>query len=316
MSSVERMRIGWIGAGRMGAAMVRRLLEAGHEVEVFNRTRAKAEALVPAGATVAASPADLAGRDVVFTMVSGPADLEAVVCGDGGLLDDAEGRAPRVLVDASTVSVAASARVRAAAAARGAAFLAAPVSGNPRVVESGRLTFVASGPRWAYDAVLPLLDEIGRGATFAGEGEVARLVKLAHNVVLGITAQALAETTALVESQGVSRRAYLSFLNDSVMGSTFTKYKTPALVNLDWTPTLTPDLMRKDLDLALAVAADAGVCLPLAGGVRARVQAMLDAGFDDVDFQALLLLQAEEAALVLVPDPAHVDDGLPGAVVA
>jgi 3-hydroxyisobutyrate dehydrogenase len=164
MATGERpgIRIGWIGTGRMGAAMVSRLLEAGADVAVYNRTLAKAEALAGAGATVVDRPVDLAGRDVVFTMVSGPADLLDVTCGEGGVLTGES--APGVLVDSSTISAEVSAQVRAAAAAVGTAFLAAPVSGNPKVVRSGRLTFAVSGSEEAYRAVEPLLRHLGRGS--------------------------------------------------------------------------------------------------------------------------------------------------------
>ena len=117
--------------------------------------------------------------------------------------------------------------------------LAAPVSGNPKVARAGRLSIVASGPRDGFDAALPYLELLGRSVTYVGDGEVARLVKICHNLLLGIVAQSLAEITVLAERGGVARSDLLSFINDSVMGSVFTRYKTPALVNLDFTPTFT-----------------------------------------------------------------------------
>ena len=149
MSKDHGTRIGWIGTGRMGAALVRRLLEAGHDVAVFNRTRSKAEALAELGAVVVDSPADLADRDIVFTMVGGSDDFKEVVIGPNGVLSRADA-APRMLIDSTTISQAASDEVRAAAAERGTAVLATPVSGNAKVVAAGRLTMVVSGPESAY----------------------------------------------------------------------------------------------------------------------------------------------------------------------
>jgi 3-hydroxyisobutyrate dehydrogenase len=146
-----------------------------------------------------------------------------------------------VIADASTVSAGASEVIRAAANSRGADFLATPVSGNPTVIAAGKLTVVVSGPREVFDSVEPVLRHFGRGVTYVGDGEVARLVKIAHNVMLGVVTQCLAEVTVLVEKDLVSRSDFLAFLNDSVMGSAFTQYKSPAFVNLDFTPTFTMD---------------------------------------------------------------------------
>ncbi|MDT5149882.1 MAG: hypothetical protein QOI01_1615 [Mycobacterium sp.] len=224
--------VGWIGAGRMGYALIERLLDAGYEVSVYNRTRSKAEPLAERGAKLVDTPAQLADRDVVFIMVAASDDLEAVAVGEDGLLT--ADVSPQVIVDCSTVSAAVSERIRGLAADRGTTLLAAPVSGNPKVVRSGKLTLAISGPREAYDRTEHLLRPLGRGVTYVGEGEVARLVKICHNVFLGVVAQSLAEITVLAEQGGTSRQAFLEFLNNSVMGSVFTRYKSPALVNLDF----------------------------------------------------------------------------------
>ena len=137
------------------------------------------------------------------------------------------------------MSADASALIRGAANSRGCDFLATPVSGNPKVIAAGKLTVAVSGPREVFDSIEPVLNVFGRGVTYVGEGEVARLVKIAHNLMLGVVTQCLAEITVLVEKGGVSRADFLAFLNDSVMGSVFTQYKSPAFVNLDFTPTFT-----------------------------------------------------------------------------
>jgi 3-hydroxyisobutyrate dehydrogenase len=305
------LRVGWIGAGRMGAAMARRLAQAGVDVAVWNRTSSKAEALVADGASVAESIADLADRDVVFTMVSSSEDLEQVLVGEGGLLT-AGGPVPSIIVDCSTVSTEASAAMREAAQRHGAEFLACPVSGNGKVVASGKLSFVVSGPEEVYNRVAPLLGAIGRSASYVGEGEAARLVKICHNLLLGVVAQSLAEITVLAEKGGVSRAAFLDFLNNSVMGSIFSRYKAPAYVNLDFTPTFTPVLLRKDFDLGLAAARELDVPMPVAALTHALIQAAVSQGRTEEDFAVLLELQAVNSGLHLEPEDVEVDDGLSG----
>jgi 3-hydroxyisobutyrate dehydrogenase-like beta-hydroxyacid dehydrogenase len=301
--------VGWIGAGRMGFQLAKRLLDAGYDVAVYNRTRAKAEPLTEFGATVVDRPVDLAGRDVVFSMVSASNDLETVMLGPDGLLSDPD-RAPRAIGDASTVSVEASAVVRAAAESRGIGFLATPVSGNPKVIAAGKLTVAASGPREVYDLAEPMLQTWGRGVTYVGEGEVARIVKIAHNVFLGVVVQSLAEITVLAEKAGVSREAFLEFLNDSVMGSIFTRYKTPALVNLDFTPTFTNVLLQKDFDLGLAAARDLGVVMPVASVTRNLVAQEVGNGNVEKDFASLIVTIAHGSGLDIAPEEAAVGDGL------
>ena len=305
----DRPRIGWIGCGRMGFQLASRLLDAGHDVAVYNRTRAKAEPLAERGATIVDQPVELADRDVVFVMVSASADLEAVTTGDGGVLTAADA-SPGVLIDSSTVSTQVSALVRAAAAKRGTEFLAAPVSGNPKVIAAGKLTVAVSGPRPVFDQVEPLLALLGRGVTYVGEDEVARLVKIAHNLFLGIVTQSLSEITLLAEKGGVRRSAFLEFLNDSVMGSVFTRYKSPAMVNLDFKPTFTMPLLRKDFDLGLAAARELEVPMPVASATAQLVAAAIGAGHVDEDFATLILEQARRSGMTLEPEDVPVDDGL------
>jgi 3-hydroxyisobutyrate dehydrogenase len=308
LPNVRSRTLGWIGTGRMGQQIATRLLAAGCDVAIWNRTRSRAEPLEAAGATVVDSPADLAGRDIVFTMVAGSDDFEQVVAGPGGLLSRSE--SPAVIVDSSTVSGDASARVRSAVQARGTALVAAPVSGNPNVVRAGRLTVVASGPRGAFEDALPYLELFGCGVTYVGEGDQARLVKICHNLLLGVVAESLAEITVLAEKGGVERRAFLSFLNQSVLGSTFTRYKTPAYVNRDYRPTFTPELLLKDFDLGIDAADDLDVPLRTMRFVRGLVAELIDAGYGGGDFAALLEMEARGAGLDPAKDAAPVEDGL------
>jgi 3-hydroxyisobutyrate dehydrogenase len=308
---LKKHRIGWIGTGRMGFPLAARLLKKGCDLAAYNRTRAKAEPLASLGAQIVDAPSDLADREIVFTMVGGSQDLLEVVTGPTGLLSHPD-RAPRILIDCSTVSQEASAQVRARAAATGCALLAAPVSGNPKVVKAGRLSIVVSGTRDAYDQALPYLESLGEGVSYVGEGELARIVKVCHNVFLGVITQSLAEITVLAQKAGVPRHAVLDFINKSVLGSTFTRYKTPAFVNLDFAPTFTPTLLRKDLDIGLAAAHQLEVPMPVAAMVREIVQSLIGNGYVDCDFAALLALEAKAARLTLQPENLPINDGLDG----
>ncbi len=305
----KQHKLGWLGAGRMGYALAERLIKAGHDVTVYNRTRTKAEPLAALGAKLVDSPAALADRDIVFTIVAESDDFVAVTTGPHGVLSRRDA-APRILIDSSTVSEQASAEVRSAADKRGTALLCAPVSGNPKVVRAGKLSVVVSGPAAAYEEARPYLALFGQGVSYVGEGERARIVKICHNVMLGVVTQALAEITILAEKSGVPRHAFLDFMNKSVMGSTFTRYKTPAFVNLDFAATFTPPLLKKDLDLGLAAARALGVPLPVAALTREIVQAMIGNGFTQCDFAALLEVEAKGAGLTLQPENVAVSDGL------
>ncbi len=301
--------IGWIGAGRMGYAMAKNLLDTGCDVSIYNRTRSKAEPLTEFGAKIVDTPKDLSDRDIVFTMVSGPDDLLNVTFGENGVLT-ADEKKPKLLVDCSSVSEEASAATRKKANKIDVAVLAAPVSGNAKVVKAGKLTIVASGPRQSFEMAEPYLNAIGIGATYVGENELARMVKICHNLLLGVVTQNLSEITVLAEKGGVPRHAFLDFINKSVMGSMFTRYKTPAFVNLDMTPTFTPELLRKDLDLGLTAGKNLGVPLPVTQLTRDMVQKTIDAGHSGRDFSVLLEEQAKKSGLELQPEHVEVEDGL------
>jgi 3-hydroxyisobutyrate dehydrogenase-like beta-hydroxyacid dehydrogenase len=309
MNISPKPTIGWIGAGRMGFQLASRLLQGGHDVTVYNRTRAKAEPLVALGAKVVDRPSDLAGLDVVFIMVSAPKDLEEVTMGEHGVLT-VSGKSPKVIIDSSTVSTEVSEKVRAFATTKGTELLAAPVSGNPAVIAAGKLTVAVSGPKDVYAEVAGLIDLFGRKVTYVGEGEVARLVKIAHNIMLGVVTQTLAEIVTLTEKAGVERSAFLEFLNDSVMGSTFTKYKSPSIVNLDFTPTFTIPLLLKDFDLGLDAAHELEVPMPITSAAQQITASARGAGHIEEDFMILLIEQARRAGMSLVSENKKVLSGL------
>ena len=303
------LRLGWIGAGRMGYAMAERLAKSDADVSVWNRTRAKAEPLTAYGAKVVDKLTDLADCDIVFCMVSTWDDVKEVIAGPAGLLS-AKGKLPRMVIECSSISLEGSAELRALLAARGVDLLAAPVSGNAKVIKAGRLSFVCSGPKAAFDTALPVLKSIAPSASYVGEGELARIVKICHNVLLGVVTQSLAEITILAQKAGVPRHAFLDFINQSVMGSTFSRYKTPAFVNLDFKVTFTPYLLRKDLDLGLDAGRRFGVPMPLTSLTRDTVQTLIGNGMTEEDFATLLVLQAQASGVKLEPENVPVTDGL------
>ncbi len=293
----------------MGYALASRLLQNGCDLTVYNRTRSKAEPLASLGARIVDQPADLADRDIVVVSVADSPDFASVMTGSQGLLSNGD-RVPQVVVDTSTVSIDVSSEIRAQAERLGATLLAAPVSGNAKVAKAGKLTMAVSGPREAFDTCLPYLEMLGASVVYVGEGETARLVKICHNLVLGVVTQILAETTVLAERGGISRADYLEFLNGSVMGSTFSRYKTPALVNLDFAPTFTGHLLRKDFELGLDAARTMNVPMPVSALVHEIVMSLIGSGMGDQDFASLLELEARGANLQLEPDLRKVPDGL------
>jgi len=289
--------IGWIGTGRMGYAMARRLAEAGADLKVYNRSAEKAEPLRKHGAKIVSRAEDLAGCDIVFTMLSvGEVVKEQIASLVRGP------KAAALVVDCSSISVETSAEIRALLDGAGVAFLAAPVSGNPHVVEAGQSSFVVSGPRAAFDRVQPLLLQMGRNATYVGDAELARIAKICHNVWLGALTQSLAEVTVLAEKAGLTRKAFLEFINARALGSSYTRVKAPHWVALDFTATFTPPLMRKDMDLGLALARKLDAPMALASMTREIIQSQINQGYVTEDFSTLLLLQARAAGLDIKPE--------------
>jgi 3-hydroxyisobutyrate dehydrogenase len=302
-------RIGWIGLGRMGEAMVMRLLKAGHEASVWNRTASKAAPLAEHGAKVVAAKQDLSSCDMVFTMVSTTNDLKEVLFAEGGLV--AGKQKPRLVIDCSSISQEGSAQMREQLEAMGVDYLCAPVSGNAKVGKAGKLLFVASGPKALYQEAEPYLQAMGRKVLWLGEGELARVWKIAHNTMFGVVIQNLCEITVMAEKAGIPRHLFLEAINDSVLGSMYTRYKTPTLSNLTFEQvTFTPKLLLKDMDLGLGAAKAHGVAMPAAAAARESIARMVGRGYDDVDFAALLIETAKDAGLELKPDNVKISDGL------
>jgi 3-hydroxyisobutyrate dehydrogenase len=302
-------RIGWIGLGRMGEAMVTRLLKAGHSVSVWNRTASKATHLKDYGATIVASKQDLSSCDAVFTMVSTTDDLKEVLFAQGGLC--AGSTKPKVVVDSSSISQEGSAEIRQKLEAMGVAYLCTPVSGNAKVAKAGKLLTVSSGPKALYEQVEPYLQAMARKVMWVGEGELARIWKIAHNTMFGVVIQNLCEITVLAEKAGIPRHVFLESINDSVLGSMYTRYKTPVLSNLSFDHvTFTPKLLLKDMDLGLDAAKTWGVAMPAAAATRESIARMVGHGHDNVDFSILLQETATDAGLTLKPENVKISDGL------
>jgi 3-hydroxyisobutyrate dehydrogenase-like beta-hydroxyacid dehydrogenase len=280
-----RPTVGLIGLGNMGTAFAERLLDGGYDLLVYNRTAAKADPLAARGAAVAGTAADLAERvDVVLTSLPNDEAFESVAEEVVGSM-----RPGGVLVDMSTVSPGASARVAGLADEASVDYLRAPVSGNPTVVRAGNLSFIVSGPRETLDRVEPILKAIGPTVQHVGDGEQARIVKLAINLVIGGLAELMAEAMVLAEASDVSRKDILEVMGSSAAGAPFVQYKTEPLLRDDFSATFTTALMEKDIDLILDAAKQAGVELPVAQEMKSLLRATAEAGYADDDFMALFL---------------------------
>jgi 3-hydroxyisobutyrate dehydrogenase-like beta-hydroxyacid dehydrogenase len=288
----------------MGYAMAERLAKGGCDIAVWNRTKAKADPLSKYGAKVVNQLEELSTKDILFVMVSTYEDVKEVIA-----RALAKGK-PKMVVECSSISLEGSAELRKTLSSKGVEYLAAPVSGNAKVIKAGKLTFVVSGPKAAYEKAKPYLDMMGVGSSYVGEGELARIAKICHNVMLGVVIQNLCEITILAQKAGMPRHAFLDFLNKSVMGSMFTRYKAPALVNLDFHVTFTPKLLRKDLDLGLDAGRELEVPMPLTSLTRDLLQQMIGQGMTEQDFSALLLMEAKASGIELKPENVQIGDGL------
>ena len=309
-------KIGWVGTGRMGYPMAGRLAKDGKDISVWNRTKSKADPLSEYGATVVTNMDELHDVDVLFTMVSTGKDLKQVYFGDEGVLSKGT-KKNQIFVDCSSISSEDSNEIRDRLKELGIAYMSCPVSGNGKAVKAGVLSIVASGPEDIFNQIKPYLETIApRGVAYVGEGDLARFCKIAHNVMLGVVIQNLAEITILAQKAGVPRHAFLNFMNNSVMGSIFTKYKSNAFANLDWTTTFTTPLLLKDLDLGLQSGKELGVPMPVTAATRQAVQQhsgrieRISKENLEKDFGMLLETVADGAGISLEPENVPIPTGL------
>lgn len=289
------MQVGFIGLGQMGLAMAANLLRAGHEVTVYNRTRAKAEALASEGAKVADRIADACRDEAVFTMLSDDAAVEAAVYGDGGLLANLKKSA--IHISSSTISVALSKRLAADHARAGQRYLSAPVFGRPEAAEAAKLFVVAAGEPDALRSVAPLFDAIAqRTFTVSDAAEAANLVKLSGNFLIASVIESLGEAMALVSKGGVDKNQYLDVMTSTLFGAPI--YKTYGKLIADEKfepPGFAAPLGLKDVRLALAAGDELRVPLPLASLLRDRFLTLLANGGDKLDWSAVGGLAAKDA---------------------
>jgi 3-hydroxyisobutyrate dehydrogenase-like beta-hydroxyacid dehydrogenase len=289
------MQVGFIGLGQMGVAMAANLLRAGHEVTVYNRTRAKAEALAPAGAKVADRIANACRGEAVFTMLADDEAVEAAVYGDGGVLANLKKSA--IHISSSTISVALSKRLAADHARAGQRYVAAPVFGRPEAAEAAKLFVVAAGEPDVLRSVAPLFDAIGqRTFPVSDAAEAANLVKLSGNFLIASVIESLGEAMALVSKGGVDKNQYLDVMTSTLFGAPI--YKTYGKLIADEKfepPGFAAPLGLKDVRLALAAGDELQVPLPLASLLRDRFLTLLANGGDKLDWSAVGGLAAKDA---------------------
>jgi 3-hydroxyisobutyrate dehydrogenase-like beta-hydroxyacid dehydrogenase len=282
--------------------MVSRVMDSGVSVAVYNRTQSKTAPFVERGARHLNTIAEAADCDVVFSMVLDDEALEDLHSSEAGLFS-VDHRAIKVWIDGSTVSAKAAARAAAVARAAGVAYVSAPISGNPSVVEAGNAILAISGDAAALDLAEDIALRIGRAVHRVGDGNQANVIKLGVNALLAVTMQSLAEVAVLADRAGVRRAAFMGFLNDSAIGSPFTKYKTANVVGLEFPPTFTPEGQRKDIRLAVDLAHELEVPMPVLNTTEVAFSRLVSGGLGEGrDFAALILAVARDAGYELDPE--------------
>jgi len=291
------MKVGFVGLGRMGVGMAGSLLKAGHEVTVYNRTRAKADALVAHGARVAEEISGACRGEVVFTMLADDEAVENAALASGGIL---EGLAPGAIhISSSTISVGLSERLARAHADSGQGFLAAPVFGRPEVAEAGNLFVVAAGAPEAVAAAAPLLEAIGQKTFIVSDTPAsANLVKLSGNFLIASVIESLGEAMALVGKGGVDPHRYLEILTATLFGAPVYKTYGALIAEGKFEPAgFAAPLGQKDIRLLLAAAEDLRVPLPLASLLRDRFLTLLAHSGENLDWSAIGGLAARDAGV-------------------
>ena len=288
-------RIGWIGAGRMGVPMAGFILKAGYALTVSSRSAANRQKLVSLGAHESPSIADCArNADVIFSAVTDDAALREVALGPNGVLANA--RPGAIFADTSTVSPQVSDEVGRAAAVRAVGYLRMPISGNAASARTGDLTVLVSGPEDLWLRVKPVVETFSKRQAYLGEGEQARYMKLVLNAIVVNTGQAMAEALTLGRKSGLEWKLMLDTIADSTIASPWLKAKIGALKPRDFTPTMVPQLILKDMDLMLAAAAAHGMSMPLTVRTRELWQELMTR-YADEDYMAAVKLAEQRAGL-------------------
>jgi len=289
------MKVGFIGLGNMGSGMAASLLKSEHEVVVYNRTPAKAQALVDQGARFAPKIADACKGDAVFTMLADDSALESVVFGDGGVLTSLGNGA--IHISSSTISVALSEKLSAAHAASGHRFVAAPVFGRPEAAAAAKLFVVAAGAPDAVEACTPLFEAIGQKTfRFGDHPSSANLIKLSGNFLIAAVLESLSEALALVGKAGIDQRQYLDFLTSTLFVAPVYKTYGSLIIEKKFQPAgFAAPLGLKDVRLALAAGESLRVPLPLASLIRDRFLTLLARGGESLDWSAISQVAAEDS---------------------
>ncbi|HEX2225736.1 MAG TPA: NAD(P)-dependent oxidoreductase [Candidatus Binatia bacterium] len=288
--------LGFVGLGVMGSRMVKRLLDAGHDVTGYNRTPAKAQRLLDAGMKWAASPRAAAeAADVVFSMIANNTALQAVTEGEEGIVAGLS--AGKIYVEMSTVSPAAIRELAKQVAATGAEMLDAPVSGSSITLEEGKLSFMVGGERKAFEKVLPLLQAIGPKATHVGTNGLAAAMKIATNLSLAVQMLAFSEGLLLAEKSGIARESALEVLLNSVIASPMVKYRGPFVLQMPDEVIFDVNMMQKDLLLALEMGLQLEVPLPTTAVTNQMLTAARAMGLADKDFAILFEALASMAGV-------------------
>jgi len=317
-TNMTKHSLGWIGMDAWAIRWPSACSRPAIPVAIWNRTRAKAEPLAKQGGKIVDRPSELAGNDIVFTMVSTGKDLEQVYFGDNGLVAGS-GPRPKILVDCSSIGVEQSEAIRARLKQLGCEFISSPVSGNGKTVKAGKLSTVASGPKAAFDEVQPYLADIAAsGVSYVGEGELSRICKIAHNVFLGVVIQNLAEITILAQKAGVPRHAFLNFMNASVLGSTSRNTRATR-----WSISTGPRRSRRRCCARILISAcrpraNSASAMPVTAATREALQGHFGAAtlkddpsaYLEKDFAALVETVALAAGLKLSPENVPMPTGL------
>ena len=288
--------VGFVGLGVMGSRMVKRLLDAGHKVTGYNRTKSKAQWLVDAGMKWSETPRAVAqAADVTFTMVTNTAALEAVANGSDGIL--AGLAAGKLYIDMSTVSPAASRELAAKVAAKGAKMLDAPVSGSVSTLEEGKLSIMVGGEKDAFEKARPILEAIGPKVTHVGKNGLAVSMKIATNLSLAVQMLAFSEGVLLAEKSGIVRETAVEVLLNSVIASPMVKYRGPFVLEMPDEAWFDVNMMQKDLLLALEMGRGLDVPLPTTAVTNEMLTAARGMGLEKKDFAALFEVLARMAGL-------------------
>lgn len=288
--------LGFIGLGVMGGRIVKRLLDAGHPVTGYNRTKSKAQWLLDAGMKWRETPRAVANAaDVVFTMVASTAALQAVTGGSDGLLTGL--RPGTLFVDMSTVSPAVSRALAARVASEGGRMLDAPVSGSVATLEEGKLSIMVGGDRAAYEQVRPILQDIGPKVTYLGENGLAVSMKIATNLSLAVQMLAFSEGVLLAEKSGISRETAVEVLLNSVIASPMVKYRGKFVLDMPDEAWFDVNMMQKDMLLALQLGRELDVPLPTTAVTNEILTAARGMGLAEKDFAVVFEALARMSGL-------------------